>query len=563
MRRALLLSTLIVPSALLTACFDDDDVVAVNGADGGSEAAPHGDAGPDSPLRESGSDSSSNPDSNGGHDVGQPPPGMTALAPGMNLSLWGVTSDGYAIYSSGPSAGDAATSTITVSAVPIAGGASIPIATVSQDSSGVVAGPLLELYIGTDASAAGTLETWTAKGGLHTVSSSAYVFLSGAASNNYGKSYSSDYGLIAYLANYDATAQTADAYVANIDGTGATLLQSGLSGVVAGVNINSFPQLMFVGSDVVLVYVTGSIPTGPTATIESFAPPSWSSTVLATNATEAANLSDPTGAHILYNATSGLEAVAVSGGASTLIDPNGAIEQTVSTESAFTSDGTSVVYASDLEELVRSTIEAPSPTTLVSSNVWGLLALSSDNSTAVVTPPVPGGMLGGAFPNLSEASATTSGSLITLCATYTGAVPGTTVAIGSPFTNDDSHVLFYTGETMSPLFGSSLGPYVGTLESAAVGSSSTVTLATNSYTVFASGKTKVVFDDGFSSTSSAMATVDIKSVDTATSASPTLVVSQANYGLDTGSFFLTPDGTQIVFTTNATSSGGVYVTPVP
>jgi hypothetical protein len=131
---------------------------------------------------------------------------------------------------------------------------------------------------------------------------------------------------------------------------------------------------------------------------------------------------------------------------------------------------------------------------------------------------------------------------------------------GSAFTSDSSHVLFYTGVSTVSY------PYLGTLQSSAVGKASQVTLAQNSNTSYASGKTKTVFEDNFALLEgSTVATVDVKSFDTATGASPNIVVSQANAGAYYGSFFLSPDGTKVVYAQNSTktSMAGVFVTPVP
>jgi hypothetical protein len=550
MTRALLFSVLVVPSALMVACFEDDVPVAIIGPnDGGSEAASPEGGEPDA------SDAQVTPDGDvpdskseaAPGDATEPPPGSATLTTGKDFTVWGVTSDGYAIYATAPSAGDSSTSTMAVYAAPIAGGAAITIDTVSQDTLGVVAGPLVELFVGADVSAtAGTIETWTAKGGLHTLSTDAYVFLGGSTSNNYGKGYSPDFSSIAYLDHYDGVGQTADAYVANIDGTGAKLLQSNVPNVGG---TDGSAQLMFSGGAVVLAYVT---PSDSLATIESFAAPAWSSTGLATGIAGNFVIGDPSGAHVLFDGPSGLEAVATSGGAPMTIDPSGTAAQAL-----FTSDGTSVLYTSGSGDLRRSPVDSPDPMTLVSANVGGLLGLSPDNRAAFVYETFS------SFPDLYEASATIAGPLVQLSSSATATLPGESVAIGSLMTNDFSHVLFYTDLAYTTFFKSSAGIYVGTLKTSAVGSSASVTLATSSYTVYASGKSKVVFDDGFGYKGASMPTVDLKSVDTAAGASPGLVVSQANYGGDYGSFFLSPDGTEIVYATNTTSTGGVYVTPVP
>ena len=357
----------------------------------------------------------------------------------------------------------------------------------------------------------------------------------------------STFEYITYFGNFDPTAMTADAYVANIDGTGATLLHSGVPGL--GEGSTCYPEIAFAGPSPVLAYCT----TPPTmGDIYSFGAPSWAPTTLGSGVYPYF-VPDPAGANLMFLSSAGMQVIPVSGGAPTMIDAAGQ-------NGVFTSDGAELVYVTSGGGLFRSPIASPSPTMLVSSGLEGIVALSPDDSTALVYKSYDQSTY---TSDLYAASAVTSGALTTLSMATTAAVGGVingSVVYGSSFTGDSSHALFYTGVSTASY------PYLGTVQSGALGATSPATLGQNSNTVFASGKTKAVFEDNFALPSgSIVATFDIKSVDTASGGTPTVVVSQANAGPYYGSFFLSPDGTKVVYTQNGTgtSSEGVFVTPVP
>jgi hypothetical protein len=324
---------------------------------------------------------------NPGADVVTPP--QTMLASGKDYVLWGVTSDGFAIYST------ATLSTTTVYAVSIDGGTPAEIDTLTNQYSEVIVGgfagntPLVFVLNGVTSTGLGTLKTWSSKGGLHTIASNAYA---------YQFAVSKDLQSIAYLANFDAMAQTADAYAAHIDGTGATLLQMGVAGL--GNASTCYAELAFVGTSAVLGSCAGGAMSG---NIYSFAQSSWAKTTVAT-AVYPYFSADPIGENLLVASSTGLQIIPVSGGAPTMIDPTGQ-------NGIFTSDGASVVYVTGSGELSRSAIKSPTPTVLVSSGVQGLVGLSPDDSTVLVFKTYdPSTYLS----DLYSASAATSGALTTL-----------------------------------------------------------------------------------------------------------------------------------------------------
>jgi hypothetical protein len=539
--RSILVGTPLVVASFATGC--GGTVVGGQGSEdsGAPDAREHRPDAPPPPVDGGRADRSPPPVDSGvpGDAAEGGVPGSTMLAPGDNYILWGVTSDGYAVYST------ATLSTTTVYAVPLAGGTPLTVDELTTPNSEVIVGgyststPFVFVLNDMQSTGLGTLKTWSGKGGLSTIASKAYA---------YDFAVSSDAKTIAYFANFDSSAQTADVYAANIDGTGAALLQSG---VTAGYGIpgTCYTELSFAAESVVLGYCAPSTFSG---SIFSFAGASWTKTTVASGIYPYFSV-DPSGANLLVVSSGGLGVVPVSGGAPTIIDPTGQ-------GGAFTSDGSTVVYITTSGGLSRSKVTSPSPTVLVTSGVSGIYGLSPDDSTALVYDHYDSATY---VTDLYAASAVKKGPLTTLSKATTASVSSggiSGVVLGSPFTADSSHVLFYTGVSTASY------PYLGTLQSSGLGSTPPVTLGTKTNVDWASGKTKVVFEDDFSiAAGSLVATIDIKSIDTAAGGSPTLVVSQANAGAYFGSFYLSPDGTQIVYAQNGTkgSKSGVYVLPVP
>ena len=99
------------------------------------------------------------PDAGKAHDAGNPTsdsstPGSTQIASGKDYVLWGVTSDGYAIYAT------ASLTTTTVYAVSLDGGTPIMIDTLTSDYSEVLtAGNVVVVLNDVTNSGQGTLET--------------------------------------------------------------------------------------------------------------------------------------------------------------------------------------------------------------------------------------------------------------------------------------------------------------------------------------------------------------------------------------------------------------------
>src|ERR1019366_1998081 len=128
----------------------------------------------------------------------------------------------------------------------------------------------------------------------------------------------------------DGAAQTADAYAAGVDGSGASLLQLGVAGL--GNSSMCYVDLAFEGDSVVLGYCAPSTTSGDVIT---FARPSWAKTTVAAGLYPYF-VPDPPGTNLLIASAAGLQVFPVAGGAPTTIDANGQ-------SGVFTSDGASVV----------------------------------------------------------------------------------------------------------------------------------------------------------------------------------------------------------------------------
>jgi hypothetical protein len=479
----------------------------------------------------------------------------TLLATDDNIVLWGVTNDGYAIYSAWGSA-------FTTYAVAVDGGSPIPIVTspfgadfvafVEQDV--VFVGPI-------EFDAPGPVFVWSAGAGAHLLSNLSSVEYA-AASDDSAHIVYADYttvtdGGIPAAASY---------YVANVDGSGATLLQStgptqGVSDVSAG----------FSGSYVV---ITNAATAGNNYawTLTSYAAPSWEPVTLTPNVSIVAGSDNDLLVRPVAQ-TQGLELVPLDGTPATNLDPN-------ATSALFASNG-DVVYTTSTGELWRVSPTNPgSPQQLVPSGIAGLLALSPDGLTALVYENWDRTT---GLTDLYVASALVPGPLRPI-ATSMVAVPngayflqagyGDYLQVGDNFTNDSSRVVFWTGENAAiNLIGQ--GPvYPGTLEtSLASGSGAPTSWGSGSTSAWAVGSTGMVFADNLSSPDGgdSLATFDLEWVDTKGSGPPTRLVEGAVWS--TGGdvpWDTAPAQNRVVFVAQPPGSAGdagstlsLYAAPVP
>ncbi len=461
------------------------------------------------------------------HDASSPPP--TLLQAGAGFTLWGVTADGYAVYST----------PTKFYAAPIGGGAAATIAPNTSISGAFTIGHLAILLTNLDPSTGViSLIVWSSAAGVHTLS---------AASSYYALTVSPDSRYVAYLDQVDSSGQTGNLVAAMADGTGATTLVQGIGGIASG---TCTPELSFTDSLLVASYCSGSDGGTGSGTLSTFSVPGWTRSDLLTNLSGAYAL-DGSGTQALVSSTLGLQVVRLAGGTVTMIDPQG-------TAGVFTSDGQNVLYTTSASSLVRSSVAAPAPVTLVPSGVGGIYSLSPDDQFLLAYQNY------NALTGLSDlylASATTPGALVTLSSAQTAAVVQTTPSRrGSGFTSDSSRVLFLTGVTP----GTYMAPTEGTLDvTTSRGSTPSAALGQNALpSAWTWGSSRVVFAaNGVTLSGISGTTVDIDWVDTSANGPPARLVGQATVGSPFvgAPFYLSPAQNGIVYT----STSGLYAMPLP
>jgi hypothetical protein len=463
----------------------------------------------------------------GGRDASSPAP--TLLQAGAGFTLWGLTADGYALYST----------SATFYAAPIGGGAAMNIAPNSSISGAFTIGNLAILMTNLDPSTGViSLTVWSSAAGAHKLS---------AASSYYALMVSPDSRYVAFLDQVDSSGETGSLVVAMADGTGATTLVQGIGGIATG---TCTPELAFTGSQLVASYCSGADAGAGPATLSTFSESSWTRSDLLTTLSGGYTL-DGAGTQALVTSALGLQVVPLAGATVTTIDAHG-------TGGVFTSDGQNVLYTTSASSLVRASVANPAPVTLVPSGVGGIYDLSPDDQFVLAYQNY--NTLTG-LSDLYLASATTPGSLVTLSSAQTAAVVQTTPSRrGSGFTSDSSRVLFLTDVTP----GTYMAPTEGTLDvTTSKGSTPSAALGQNALpSAWTWGSSKVIFAtnavtlSGISGT-----TVDIDWVDTSTSGAPTRLVGQATVGSPFAGapFFLSPAQNRIVYT----STSGLYALPLP
>jgi hypothetical protein len=441
-----------------------------------------------------------------------------------HVTLNGVTSDGYAVYTD--------TTANVLYAILLSGGAPISLGPVTSSTTVTVVGKIAFIWtvIG-KYSGVGPLSIWTSESGLQMLGTRSYLFPVVSASGS----------KVLYLDNLVFTgSEPGDVFVANIDGTGKTK-------IFPGAQLDTGFNMLFAGETAVVSAAgPGDASIGNVVT-EAFAPPSWSMTTLASGG-QGAISADSTGTSVLVETESGLSVYPIAGGAPILIDPNGV-------GGTFTSNGSAVVYTSIATALLSSPATAAQPTMLVPSGFPNLIGLSPDNSWALGTVATAGFLGPGEGVDLYLASATALGPAQTLSMTANlgGYGYGVTGGQGAPvFTADSSHVLFGTDPTLTGL---------ATLQFASPSGSSGPTFA-GVWSFLPTTAGQVLFDDDYDPAGGvgANGSADIQWLDTNGSAASKVLVSQAD-----ANFFVTPDQTTLVYSWSYLSGkgGGVWTLRLP
>jgi hypothetical protein len=440
-----------------------------------------------------------------------------------SVTLWGVTGDGYAIYTD-----DTA---LMVYATPLDGGAAVPILAITPAESSSawvsVQGNVALVWTGapwgseTPGVEMSPLVIWSASGGAQALATASWASATVV---------SADSRRILYL-DHCGGSGTCDVYEANVDGTGVTSLAK---------SIADYPNFYFVGRDVAVQSLGLSI----------YSPPAWRPQVdLAVN-----QLFDSVGTELLVETESDvLQVDDLTSARSTVIDPGGAAQARLS------SGGRDVLYLQPPAgspgegcgpaRLMRSSVSSPSPVTLATFDQFNPacygagapLMLSPDQRTVLLSSNL--------IPySYYVASAVDPGS-------FTQLTSACGCAYGVPqFTGDSSHIIFNSCKN----YNTGAGP--ATLSAASVDGGDVVILGQNPFSAFTSGASRVVFGDDYAQLGTGPATIDIESVDVAAGTPSIRAVSQAD-----PSFFLSPSGDRIVYTrsTGPEGSRGLFVTRVP
>lgn len=535
-------TTLLSLASLVSVC-----LVASGYGCGGNSSSPGNDGGTGNETSSSSGGSSSGGSSSGSSSGGLPqgdasndtgdgampctlmPTGDLVLAT-KTQSVYGITSDNQVLIYDWAG--------LSLSVVPLAGGAATTIgpANSSQD---VIAGSgsAVVLVTGAAQTGYGKLTVWTAANGAKAIGTKTLAGNPGTGALD----VSSDGKYVLYTDN--ATATTADIYVAGTDGSNATKLVTGAS---VGATCN--PVLYFAGDDAVVSYCTEQPDASTTflATVAAISgPPTWQTTQTFANA-DGANFVAAHGgtsaSSVAFVTSAGMQVEAIGGTTPTVIDANG-------TNGFFNNAGTSLIYFDKAGNVWTSAIATPAPGQLVAGPILGTLALSPDDKWLEFTKTQDQntGLLDMYLVSTTASGADGGNAVTTLDGTSDGS------NFGDAFTADGSHAIFFTAVNSS-----GTGNYQS-LGLPPSGAAKSVTMT--GWVGYATGAAKVAYTDNWvKAMGSFDGWADLHSVDLAGSASPSTIVTSAD-----ADFVVTKDKSKIVYSWHACpgAAEGVYSVAAP
>jgi hypothetical protein len=490
-----------------------------------------------------------------------PPSGMHLVETTNPLQLYGVTSDGYAIY------GD--TTTSNISAVAVTGGTpQMVVASAGANAIVQTDGPVVTIWANVSNAFIGPLTVWTAATGPKTLSNASLA----------GAFVSKDQTHIAFYDN--STAATTDLAVAGVDGTGkATVVP------MASISMTCQPQLGWAGNDLLAAWCGGAAgPVVDAGTLEAgllegglldagpppatgtkitrFTGASWMPMPITTTATASAVEANSTADHVLFFDNGGLEAYDIATGMTAAIDANG-------DSFVITPDGTKVVYGTiippdggvdgggmaSLGPFKVSPIAAPSATTL-GTGIFAFTSISPDGNWVL---------------GFSQQDTTATLSNVLLASASTAGTPqllnmqATSSPIGDSFTVDSKFAIYTDTITQTTTMSGSVTS--GNLNVVALtGSGTPMQLGMAVWQDAAGPASKVIFNPNWiAPTNTGFGTADLMEIDMSqpTPAGKVLVTAaDAN-------FFLTKDKMTIVYSYSNGGSGrptaqsGLYAMPTP
>jgi hypothetical protein len=498
------------------------------------------------------------PQDSGEGGASVPPSGMQLVETTNPLQLYGVTSDGYAIY------GD--TTTSNISAVAVAGGPpTMIVASAGANAIVTTDGPVVAIWSNPSPAFIGPLTVWTSGKTPQMISTASLA----------GAFVSKDQTHIAFYDN--STSTTTDLAVAGVDGTGKATLAP-----MVPITMTCNPQIGWAGNDALTAHCGGGAPpvadagadaeseggtdagaSNPSAvTITRYTGASWTPMPITTTATATAVESNSTADHVLFFDNGGLEAYAIATGMTAPIDKDG-------DSFVITPDGTKAVYGTiippdagpdgggmaSLGPYKVSPIAAPMPTTL-GTGIFAFSSISPDGNWVLAFSQQDST---GALSNVLLASTSTAGTPQVLN------MQATSSPIGDSFTVDSKFAI-YT-DTITQTTTASGGVTSGNLNVVALtGSGMPMQLGMAVWQDAAGPGSKVVFNPNWiAPTNTGFGTADLMMIDLSQATpAPKVLVTAAD-----ANFFLTKDKMTIVYSYSnggggrPTAQSGLYAMPTP
>jgi hypothetical protein len=445
-------------------------------------------------------------------DAAVTPPVGSQLVESGTLTLRGVTSDGWAVYTDDD--------TLVLHAVPIAGGAARDIVQLDDSFALSIWSDVVFVWPTKNDAGMGPLTVWTAQSGPHAVSQASLAPFVAASANG---------DTVIYLDGVDPSGQTGNVVTAANDGSGMDVLLTS----VQQLQSSACQALMgFAGAYAIVAHCDSGT---QGTTISSFALSGSTRADLATNAVDYWS-TDPNGTMVVTGTDAGSVVVPIGGGTPAIIDPSG-------TGGSVIGNGQAVVYGTKSGALRRSPVSDPAPMTLVQSGFGGLYALSPDENWLLYYTSLNSQQY---VSDLYLASASAPGSPTTLSSSETARV------FGDAYTLDSSHAMYFTD--IEPSLN------VGTLHAMALdGSGQQLVLGQLAWLSMAGQGDRVVFNDGFT-LNGGRGRADIRVVDFSKGNAASLIVSQADSEIE-----MSPARDAVVYTwsLDGGARAGLYVAAIP
>ena len=430
----------------------------------------------------------------------------------------GLTADDYAVAYTGAKGG--------VSVAPLAGGTATVV-----DSGGLyvaISNKAVFSWSGVSTSnTVGALTVWSS--GMTTPRMVTSMSTNGIASASADGTY------IAYADNSVNGAAT-DIKVGKLDGTGATttvVTNADSANTACAINVGNFGKGFFVS------YCTGSSAMDMGTTIAHF-------TYIDPTATTPAGVAVAADATIFGGDTAGDKALYVDSAKNlyyTVVPPAGAatLVDTNVTSAFMKADGSAMVWTTTGGSLKHATMAAiGTPTVFSATGAEEILAISADESTAVVTDAAPDATTG--LSKLATISLTAASAPVALTTAPTG------VLYGPAFTADSKTVLWYDGSANN----------VATFHQTPLATGISATIADKVWNHNLASGTKIVMMDAYKAGSSATVTgtADLSLYDLA-SGTKTLI---ANGVQATNTIEVSKDKSKVAYDYQTKTAGqsGVY-----